>query len=138
MQNGLIPDSAISASSQSSSDRGARNGRLGNSKSWTAVNKNNKQWLQVDFGRVVEITQIATQGREGAKEWVKEYHLQYSNEGSQFVTYGNPKVHLLKRTYVFTDYMFCHLPLGLLQHSSRVRLTLQAVTVLSFTVRTYL
>ena len=92
MQNGLIPDVAINASSQLSSNRGAQNGRLGNSKSWTAANKNTIQWLQVDFGRIVEITQIATQGREGAKEWVKEYYLQYSNNESQFVTYENHKV----------------------------------------------
>ena len=95
MQNGLIDDSAISASSKVSTFTRAANGRLNQRRYWKAGITNKSQWFQVDFGKTVNITQICTQGRPNSDERVKEYYLSYSVDGLTFENYKNKQVRML-------------------------------------------
>ncbi|KAL9955596.1 hypothetical protein ACROYT_G036938 [Oculina patagonica] len=93
MQNGKLPNSALSASSQYNAYAGPENSRLhfyaqsGRYGAWIAQKQDHNQWLQVDFGVETQVTRIATQGRQDANQWVKEYTLRYSTDGSYFKQY---------------------------------------------------
>ena len=93
MQNNKLPNSALSVSSQYNGNTGPENARLhfyaesGRKGAWVAQKQDLNQWLQVDFGVETVITRIATQGRQDANQWVKEYTLRYSTDGSYFKHY---------------------------------------------------
>ena len=85
MESGAISDGQISASSQSDTNHAASQGRLNfqasSSKagSWSAGTNDVNQWLQVDLGNHhTTVTRVATQGGNGAAQWVTKYKLQYS------------------------------------------------------------
>ncbi|CAH3128101.1 unnamed protein product [Pocillopora meandrina] len=89
LESGLITDQQITASSSWSKSLGKQNARLnqlaarGKKSSWSAQSNDLNQWLQIDFGRNVKITKLATQGRNDyGDQWVKSYTLAYSAEGS--------------------------------------------------------
>lgn len=44
---------------------------------WSARYNNHGQWLQMDFGRVLKVTRLATQGRDDANQWVKSFKIKY-------------------------------------------------------------
>ena len=91
MYSGLIPDSAITASSshQHALSHAPENGRLhhlfglGTIGSWAAANSNPYQWLQADLGNWTRVTGVATQGRQDGDNWVKSYGLS-SGDGQVF------------------------------------------------------
>ena len=93
MQNGKLPNSALSASTQYNANAGPENARLhfyAESKrygAWIAQKQDHSQWLQADFGVETDVTRIATQGRQDANEWVKKFTLRYSTDGSYFKQY---------------------------------------------------
>ena len=86
MENGQIPDSAITASSTANANSFAPSvGRLhflssgsGKYGSWAAGANNENQWLQADFGTWTKISAVATQGRQDSNQWVKTYTLSFS------------------------------------------------------------
>ena len=88
LESGRITDQQITASSVWKNDHGTANARLnlaaarGKTGAWSAKTNDQSQWLQVDFGRNVKITKVATQGRQDLDEWVKSYSLAYSVDGS--------------------------------------------------------
>ena len=96
MENGKISDSQITASS-SEPNHGAQRGRLhfevapGKPGSWSALLKDNNQWLQVDLGKWPRnVTGIATQGGTNYREkprWVTSYKLKCSDDGVNFQFY---------------------------------------------------
>ena len=74
-------------------------GRIG---AWAAGNLRDGNWFQVDFGRFVKVTVIATQGRQDAAQWVTKYRVSYSYDGQAFKDYKEgdyPKVRLLDKMY---------------------------------------
>ena len=95
MQNGLISDYQISASSQWDPNHSPSNGRLfyvphnGRTGAWSSRTNNANQWLQIDFQRPTTIVEVSTQGRAGGKhiQYVKSYTLCYSNDGVTFQAY---------------------------------------------------
>ncbi|CAH3038827.1 unnamed protein product [Porites evermanni] len=93
MQNGKLPNSALSASSQWNSYYGPENARLhfhpqsGRNGAWIPKKQDHHEWFQVDFGIETQVTRIETQGRQDASEWVKAYTLRYSLDGSYFKHY---------------------------------------------------
>ena len=93
MQNGKLPNSALSASSELNSNYKAENARLhfqtvsGRVGAWIPKTQSLNEWFQVDFGVETQVTRIATQGRQDASQWVKEYTLRYSTDGSYFKQY---------------------------------------------------
>lgn len=55
---------------------------------WVPLQSDEEQWLQVDFGKVVEITKICTQGGgDGVEHCVKTYIILFSQDGENFQEY---------------------------------------------------
>ena len=98
LENGHVPDAAFSAYSSANSKHGPERSRLNiqsNSKgygSWVASANNGKQWLQIDFGELVLVTKVATQGRQDANQWVTKYTLSYSVDGMHWAEYKENSV----------------------------------------------
>ena len=93
METHLIKDAQITASSEWDSNHAAIQARLnfkeggGKRGAWSALSSDSNQWLQVALGSYTKLTGIATQGRNGANEWVTKYQLQYSDDGVNFQYY---------------------------------------------------
>ena len=97
MENRLIKDAQITASSEWDSNHAAIQGRLnfkaggGKQGAWSAGSNDANQWIQVALGIYTKLTGIATQGRNGANQWVTKYQLQYSDDGIHFHFYKAPR-----------------------------------------------
>lgn len=108
MQNGKIPDNAITASSFYDHSYKPGNGRLNVNKgmcSWTTTYKaRSNSWFQVDLGRLVTVTGIATQGScRASAEWTKSFSISYSNDAKKWTDYkesGYKKVSLYAYTLI--------------------------------------
>ena len=94
MENYAIPNGQVKASSEWDGNHAAIQGRLhykaipGKAGSWSARSNDVNQWLQVDLGNeFTKVTGVASQGRNGANQWVTKYKLQYSNDGVHFQYY---------------------------------------------------
>ena len=80
MKNKTIKDSAVTASSEYDQNTGPEKARLDMSEKiggrwyagWLPRTSDDKQWLQVNLGRVMKITRIATQGG-----YYKHYYYYY-------------------------------------------------------------
>ena len=100
MQNKLIPDSAITASSSlppttyyaPGNARLHYKGETGRLGGWIPKVSNHGQWLQINFGRVTQVTGIATQGFYNALYYVKSYTLQYFDDRG-FLQQYQPETH---------------------------------------------
>ncbi|KAJ7370567.1 hypothetical protein OS493_031302 [Desmophyllum pertusum] len=77
LENGKIPDAAITASSFHSAATRPNGFRLNSESpsSWSVSVNNHAQWLQVDLGRIMAIKKVATQGRriDSHHQWVTSY-----------------------------------------------------------------
>ena len=108
MESGKILDKQITASSEWNALCAAHQGRLNfqediegavlkKSGSWSALIRDQNQWLQVDLLHQEIITSVATQGRnkhplwKPHEQWVKSYKLQYSNNGVDFEYYKDAR-----------------------------------------------
>ena len=93
MENRLIKDAQITASSQWDSNHAAIQARLnfkaggGKHGGWSSRSNDAKQWIQVALSSYTKLTGIATQGRNGHSQWVTKYKLQYSDDGVNFHYY---------------------------------------------------
>ena len=93
MQNGRIPDSVITASTEYSNTYKAINGRLhflsrsGRNGAWAAKKNDVFQYLQVNFGDWTKVTRVAIQGRQDAAQWVKSFSISYGYDPVFFKDY---------------------------------------------------
>ncbi|XP_027046414.1 uncharacterized protein LOC113674139 [Pocillopora damicornis] len=93
MQNGRIRQTQLSASSSWDVNHGPRNARLNFRRTgsrmgaWCARHNTRYQWLAVDFYRAMRVAKISTQGRQDAAQWVTQYFVEYSQDGSTFTDY---------------------------------------------------
>ena len=93
MENGIISDAQIRASSIWDDNHAASQARLnfkGGSKvgSWSAKTNDVQQWLQVDLGsQYAKVTRVGTQGRDDASQWVTKFKLQYGNDEARLQFY---------------------------------------------------
>jgi len=96
MEQGLISDAQISASSEWDNNHGAErarlNGRSFNLKkgAWSPRFSTLGQWLQVDLEKYTTVSGLATQGRSDYNQWVTKYRIQYSDDGVSFYLYTEP------------------------------------------------
>ena len=96
MESHIIKDAQITASSQWDGNHAAIQGRLNfqaNGKKqggWSSRRNDVNQWIQVDLSSYTKLTSIATQGRNGVKQWVAKYKLEYSDDGLTFYFYKVP------------------------------------------------
>ena len=94
MQNGKIPDSAITASSEYNAASKAINGRLhfllrsGRYGAWIAKRNDLFQYLQINFGDWTKVSRIAIQGRQDADQWVKSFSVSYGYDAVFFKDYN--------------------------------------------------
>lgn len=82
-----ITNGQLSASSYYNHYLAPWHGRLNHRWSWSVRHRNNRQWLQVNFQEIYRIRGIATQGRQDANQWVKNYALSYGLNGADFAPY---------------------------------------------------
>ncbi|XP_077984012.1 uncharacterized protein LOC144438733 [Glandiceps talaboti] len=109
-ESGAIPDNQITASSNWAWNHYSSQGRInyargGYSYAWCSGSNSVGQWLQVDIGSNKMVTQVATQGRGDASQWVTAYKLYYGDtstwayvyedNGSQKVFSGNWNSHTI-------------------------------------------
>ena len=94
MESGLLPNSAITASSVfGTSKHGAWLARLNNVPngafwgSWSADLNEAGQWLQIDLGEERLLTNFATQGRPSSAQWVKSYTILFSSDSVKWEEY---------------------------------------------------
>ena len=102
MQDGNIKDNQITASSMWNSKHAPWQARLhfdpsspGYAGSWSALNNEIGEWIEVDLLAVTKVTAIATQGRYDNsqwRQWVTGYSLQYSLDGEDFKDLVDGKV----------------------------------------------
>ena len=104
MESGNIPNDAIKASTELDVQHNASRSRL-NTKpegeqagAWVPLESDENQWLQVDLGKVVEITKVCTQGGGESVEYrVNSYVLSFSEDQENFQEYqenGETKVNI--------------------------------------------
>ena len=90
VQSGWLPDTSFSASSQLGDRFAPFLGRLhnvmkgANWMAWSAGRRDKHQWWQVDLGKMINITMVATQGGWRFREWVTSYFVAYSQDGLEF------------------------------------------------------
>ncbi|XP_028516413.1 EGF-like repeat and discoidin I-like domain-containing protein 3 [Exaiptasia diaphana] len=83
MENGAISNSSITASTEYSSNFAAWSGRLRHLwSSWSPSTGRAGEWLQVDLGKTINVTGVATQGHPDASYWVTVYRLTYKRSAS--------------------------------------------------------
>lgn len=93
LEDGRIPNPMFRASSSYNFYCAARNARLHqrragrNGGAWCSRHRNNRQWLQVDFGTDAYVTRVSTQGRHNSDQWVTSYYVSFSSRGQRFITY---------------------------------------------------
>ena len=102
MTNGRIRNSQITSSSRWDNNHGPFLARLNAKRTgrfmgaWAARRNDHYQWLQVNFGRATRVTQIATRGRQDARQWVKSYYLSYSQDGVKYVWFMKNSARLVR------------------------------------------
>ena len=94
MENYKITSAQISASSQYDLYHAPNQGRLNFKHSgsysggWSAKANNLNQWFQIDLGIGINVTSVATQGRNlHFSQWVTSYKLLYGNDGNSFLVF---------------------------------------------------
>jgi len=98
LENGHVPDAAFSASTSHDAKLVPARARLNihaDSKgrgAWAAKTNNGKEWLQIDFGELVRVTKVATQGQQDNDNWVTKFTLSYSVDGIHWVEYKENSV----------------------------------------------
>ncbi|RMX52480.1 hypothetical protein pdam_00013778 [Pocillopora damicornis] len=92
MEDKSILDSAITASSEWDINHGANNARIyhmaGGSRkgAWSARRSDKEPWIQINLGKIVEVTKVGSQGRQEAAQWVTKYKVSYSTDGHHFTS----------------------------------------------------
>ncbi|PFX30133.1 Neuropilin-1 [Stylophora pistillata] len=95
--NGIIQDGRITTSSVHNATTPAKNGRLNytSGSSWCAGTSDTNPYLQIDLQTLHIICAVSTQGNSQADQWVKNYTLQLSTNGTTWTDYkegGKAKV----------------------------------------------
>ena len=89
MGSGTIPDNNINASSVESAGTPVKNGWLNYSSgsSWCAGTSDTNPYLQIDLQTLHIICAVSTQGNSQADQWVKNFTLQLSTDGTTWTDY---------------------------------------------------
>ena len=88
MTNRKIRDTDITASSELNSNSSASNARLNNTKSWVADKNDTQPWIQVNLGKIMNITAISTQGFPGSG-FVSSFYFSYNTSEMEWLNYTN-------------------------------------------------
>ena len=95
ISSGTIADNQMTASSEYMPSRyKAYYGRLHGTRGdgWCSrTGHSNYDWLQIDFGRTVQVCGVATQGDVNGDNWTTVFKLSFSTDGSTWKTYRDEK-----------------------------------------------
>ena len=113
MEDEVIPDSAITASTEFDVAHQARNGRLhfqgggGRLGSWSANISDNLQWLQINFGNWTKVAGLAIQGKHLTDQWVESFSISFSYDGVLFKDYseGSNKTVIVLDIFLLTYHL---------------------------------
>ncbi|KAK3755604.1 hypothetical protein QZH41_017598 [Actinostola sp. cb2023] len=86
-KGGTIQSNHTSSSSHLDSTHTASHGRLYGNTSWCSTTSSNTEYLQINLGKMMTLTGIATQGDRTMDKWVKNYTFNYSMDGNLWTTY---------------------------------------------------
>ena len=92
-ERGLTRDFTITATSELSSHKAAWSHLYG-THGWCSSSASLPQYLQADFGQIVTVTGVATQGDAKRDNWVKSYLIRYGYDGKTWISYGAGQVNL--------------------------------------------
>ena len=92
-ERGLTRDFTITASSELSSHKAAWS-RLYGTDGWCSSSASLPQYLQADFGQIVTVTGVATQGDAKRDNRVTSYLIRYGYDGKTWISYGAGQVNL--------------------------------------------
>ena len=87
-EDGRLVPGSFSASSYYNHYLAPWHGRLSHRWSWSVRQRRHGQWLQVSLGSSSTVKGIATQGRQDANQWVKQYTISHSKDGMRFIPYN--------------------------------------------------
>ncbi|XP_021363194.1 uncharacterized protein LOC110456661, partial [Mizuhopecten yessoensis] len=88
-----ISDDQLAASSQLDPEHGPFRSRLNvpamgrYGGAWTAKFNDASQYIQADFGNLIQVVSLATQGRQDQAEFVTSYNISYSQDGKIWYAY---------------------------------------------------
>lgn len=113
MESGALGDSQITAFSEYDAYHSTKRSRLHTKEisalergAWLSLMNDADQWLQIDVGKVLNVTHIATQGRNTYSpfQYVTKYKVQYSNDGQTFQFYKREAQNSVEvRKFCFTS-----------------------------------
>ncbi|XP_073253396.1 neogenin-like [Porites lutea] len=86
MTNRKIRDADITASSELDSNSSASNARLNNTKSWVADKNDTQPWIEVNLGKIMNITAISIQGLPGSG-FVSSFYFSYDTSEREWLNY---------------------------------------------------
>ena len=109
-----MSDTAFLASSVAGSKNGPERARLNThtdskgSGDWAAKENNDidSQWLQIDLGELVQVTKVATQGKQDADHWIIQFSLSYSLDGRHWAEYKENRVARVSQYLNFIHALF--------------------------------
>ena len=108
MGSGTIPDNNINVSSVESAGTPVKNGWLNYSSgsSWCAGTSDTNPYLQIDLQTLHIVCAVSTQGNSQVDQWVKNYTLELSMDGTTWTDYkegGQIKVPVWDIHMVYTS-----------------------------------
>ena len=99
------PPFSVTASSQLDGSHTAVDSSLYGSSSWCInADTSSPQFLQFDFGKVVTVSGIATQGDAVDNKWVTEYAVVYGYDEQSWLDYAGGQVMFCRKD----SEIFCH------------------------------
>ncbi|KAG8186759.1 hypothetical protein JTE90_010656 [Oedothorax gibbosus] len=90
LENGLLSDSHISASSYKTDETSPEHARLNSKTSWSAAaTEGAPQFIKVDFGALRNISGLVTKGNADDQSWVTSFQVSYSKDGDKWFPVRN-------------------------------------------------
>ena len=100
-ERGKTRDFTITYSSEDGNYR-ANFSRLYGTHGWCSSSVSRlPQYLQADFGQIVTVTGVATQGDARRDNWVTSYLIHYGYDGKTWISYGGGQVNLQNGVFSF-------------------------------------
>ena len=112
MEDEVIPNSAITASTEVDPQHRAPNARLhfkggdGRVGAWAAGANDKLQWLQVSFGNWTKVAGVAIQGRHTVDQWVESFTISFSFDGLLFKDYQEQAQKKVVNIFHIVSYVF--------------------------------
>lgn len=67
-------------------------------------------WLQIDFGKIIKVCGVATQGDINGNEWITEFKLSFSSSGDSWEDYMDTNGVRMVRFYCFLKHWKIYYP----------------------------